>query len=127
MTFHKGWDGLKSVHHNIDCPEFLRRHKPVEYANVKTGEIKYPIELLDGAMSYMVLDANNGSGQYIKIQGSIHAYHNQIKGLEANNYNQFDQQNTVDVINHIHKTYGCLLYTSPSPRDATLSRMPSSA
>ena len=25
------------------------------------------------------------------------------------------------------KTYICLLYTSPSPRDATLSRMPSSA
>ena len=24
-------------------------------------------------------------------------------------------------------TYNCLLYTSPSPRDATLSRMPSSA
>ena len=24
-------------------------------------------------------------------------------------------------------TNGCLLYTSPSPRDATLSRMPSSA
>ena len=26
-----------------------------------------------------------------------------------------------------HVTKGCLLYTSPSPRDATLSRMPSSA
>ena len=26
-----------------------------------------------------------------------------------------------------HTTYSCLLYTSPSPRDATLSRMPSSA
>ena len=26
-----------------------------------------------------------------------------------------------------HSTGGCLLYTSPSPRDATLSRMPSSA
>ena len=25
------------------------------------------------------------------------------------------------------KDYNCLLYTSPSPRDATLSRMPSSA
>ena len=25
------------------------------------------------------------------------------------------------------KRYSCLLYTSPSPRDATLSRMPSSA
>ena len=26
-----------------------------------------------------------------------------------------------------HQCYPCLLYTSPSPRDATLSRMPSSA
>ena len=26
-----------------------------------------------------------------------------------------------------HNDYACLLYTSPSPRDATLSRMPSSA
>ena len=26
-----------------------------------------------------------------------------------------------------YKVYSCLLYTSPSPRDATLSRMPSSA
>ena len=25
------------------------------------------------------------------------------------------------------RSYACLLYTSPSPRDATLSRMPSSA
>ena len=28
---------------------------------------------------------------------------------------------------HNHPSYICLLYTSPSPRDATLSRMPSSA
>ena len=27
----------------------------------------------------------------------------------------------------VAKACGCLLYTSPSPRDATLSRMPSSA
>ena len=26
-----------------------------------------------------------------------------------------------------HQRYGCLLYTSPSPRDGLLSRMPSSA
>ena len=31
------------------------------------------------------------------------------------------------VSNHDHGINGCLLYTSPSPRDATLSRMPSSA
>ena len=31
-------------------------------------------------------------------------------------------------VDNIHEVmYNCLLYTSPSPRDATLSRMPSSA
>ena len=29
--------------------------------------------------------------------------------------------------NSVGPRYGCLLYTSPSPRDATLSRLPSSA
>ena len=32
-----------------------------------------------------------------------------------------------DITNVHGQFYGCLLYTSPSPRDATLSRMPSSA
>ena len=31
------------------------------------------------------------------------------------------------VCGNCNKGEGCLLYTSPSPRDATLSRMPSSA
>ena len=29
--------------------------------------------------------------------------------------------------NDVNRAVSCLLYTSPSPRDATLSRMPSSA
>ena len=32
-----------------------------------------------------------------------------------------------DVARHRLRALTCLLYTSPSPRDATLSRMPSSA
>ena len=42
---------------------------------------------------------------------------------------QFMSDNRVD-IKYVKKVTGsttCLLYTSPSPRDATLSRMPSSA
>ena len=35
------------------------------------------------------------------------------------------QQDASDIGIYLHKA--CLLYTSPSPRDATLSRMPSSA
>ena len=34
-----------------------------------------------------------------------------------------EESNASDLVVHT----GCLLYTSPSPRDATLSRMPSSA
>ena len=33
----------------------------------------------------------------------------------------------IDRVNNRAKVKDCLLYTSPSPRDATLSRMPSSA
>ena len=36
-------------------------------------------------------------------------------------------QLAVDVYESAEKLFVCLLYTSPSPRDATLSRMPSSA
>ena len=31
------------------------------------------------------------------------------------------------IIPDVYETYSCLLYTSPSPRDRTRSRMPSSA
>ena len=31
------------------------------------------------------------------------------------------------ILNRLNVSLSCLLYTSPSPRDATLSRMPSSA
>ena len=41
---------------------------------------------------------------------NLQAYQEYLKGLEE-----------------INRYYDCLLYTSPSPRDATLSRMPSSA
>ena len=33
----------------------------------------------------------------------------------------------IDQVDAVIEGYRCLLYTSPSPRDATLSRMPSSA
>ena len=35
--------------------------------------------------------------------------------------------NLMEICNAMHRNHDCLLYTSPSPRDATLSRMPSSA
>ena len=37
------------------------------------------------------------------------------------------EQNASFAISYLSQFISCLLYTSPSPRDATLSRMPSSA
>ena len=41
-------------------------------------------------------------------------------------FDDFDMEQLSDRLERSRR-YGCLLYTSPSPRDATLSRMPSSA
>ena len=40
---------------------------------------------------------------------------------------QEELDRTIPVIQKIRQTSPCLLYTSPSPRDRSLSRMPSSA
>ena len=38
-----------------------------------------------------------------------------------------DASEKAQLLTFLRQSQGCLLYTSPSPRDATLSRMPSSA
>ena len=49
----------------------------------------------------------------VKIGGNVHVMRDSNLGMGA--------------VVHQYQVIGCLLYTSPSPRDATLSRMPSSA
>ena len=72
----------------------------------------------------------NGRASYTVAIGPNIALDLQISpsrgAVLVNNYLVESQQRTqVSTINAIRN--GCLLYTSPSPRDATLSRMPSSA
>ena len=42
-------------------------------------------------------------------------------------FSPWGKKNKVKDLDLVKKYYGCLLYTSPSPRDRTRSRMPSSA
>ena len=49
-----------------------------------------------------------------------------MKNIFINNYRKKVKANTI-IDSTENLFYLCLLYTSPSPRDATLSRMPSSA
>ena len=50
-----------------------------------------------------------------------------ITGLKKEVIIQLAKEYGASKKTYIRPNYGCLLYTSPSPRDATLSRMPSSA
>ena len=50
-----------------------------------------------------------------------------INGADANEFLQNMISNDINKVNEDNSCFACLLYTSPSPRDATLSRMPSSA
>ena len=61
--------------------------------------------------------------QLYMVQGFILG--NYILGVKTLVTMLYNQMITRD--RYVRDTYNCLLYTSPSPRDATLSRMPSSA
>ena len=51
-----------------------------------------------------------------------------IADLSKNGMSEGDAEEFVSLIEYqLYQIDTCLLYTSPSPRDATLSRMPSSA
>ena len=58
----------------------------------------------------------------VKLAGPVLAENNTDK---ADVYEQLDLFG--DIFDRIRSEYVCLLYTSPSPRDRTRSRMPSSA
>ena len=59
-------------------------------------------------------DAVKNAVIYVEIKGKLHA----IRRMEVH-------ENAVPIIGQ--PGHSCLLYTSPSPRDGLLSRMPSSA
>ena len=59
-------------------------------------------------------------GTFIQVEGSIKETNAKFREGSLITLLNFD-------VEKIAKKDGCLLYTSPSPRDATLSRMPSSA
>ena len=85
------------------------------------------------ALEISVKQPNPTAGGY----KSVNVYFNMNTGGIYFNGNvelpgKFATANDAEILEEIRKQiavqmYTCLLYTSPSPRDATLSRMPSSA
>ena len=103
-------------------------------------EVTFDIDA-NGIINVSALDKATNKSQDIRIEASSGLTEEEIekmkKDAEANAEADSKAKEEADKLNSADqmifqtekqlKDFGCLLYTSPSPRDATLSRMPSSA
>ena len=99
---------------------YLEFEKPIEALDSKIVELK---SLNDSAPSEDMLDKISKveleiSDTYKKIYSNISPWQRTLVARHP------DRPKTKQYIEHL---IDCLLYTSPSPRDGLLSRMPSSA
>ena len=103
---------------------------------VITTEEQYPQHILvEFVQDKCDLLNNYSAGQMVKISINLRGrewvnpqgetkYFNSIQGWRIEN---LQQENSTENIPPVAPIEACLLYTSPSPRDRTRSRMPSSA
>ena len=108
--------------------------------NVHISQVNDAPSLLDGALGNIPEDTVEPSGEIISIifggrfsdvDGTFSAIAISADATDAINPQGVWQYSTNDGSGwyplDVRDASDCLLYTSPSPRDATLSRMPSSA
>ena len=90
-------------------------------------EVTFDIDA-NGIVNVSAKDKGTGKEQKIQIQASgglsDEEIEKMVKDAEANKEADKKKRESVDVRNQADT---CLLYTSPSPRDGRISRMPSSA
>ena len=62
-----------------------------------------------------------------RLRGSIKIEHSMCKNQSEKLWNLLNSEDYVNTLGSLSGNQACLLYTSPSPRDLSTSRMPSSA
>ena len=112
--------GFTMAYQNFKEPNLYKETLTFMMDESKTGDVSIPG--LDALGSLFGKDKNNGSlGKILELFESRRIVHNTL----------FDtvliQGKSDFIANHYLNQYTCLLYTSPSPRDLSTSRMPSSA
>ena len=125
-----------SVIRDLEAP--TNEQKAQLYAFYKDKYDGYvPIELSDALKGHLPDDvAEDLIAQSLRYQDGVYDF--EMKNVSTQVFNKYkDKILTTGALvpgTDLHdkaakflKAYTCLLYTSPSPRDATLSRMPSSA
>ena len=103
-------------------------HHIAEQMGVTTSVVAARIRRMEKAKAMKVVAVSDFSAYNFDVLLPIGV---DVKGRRADDVaadlSQLDEVASVQLASGKHDIEICLLYTSPSPRDATLSRMPSSA
>ena len=103
------------IHRIIPIP-FLLLFMLISCGNEETGFVEKRVIEHEGLERSFLIYVPTNIKENAPLVVAIHGYTSSAKTLMG-----------YSGINQVADKEGCLLYTSPSPRDATLSRMPSSA
>ena len=96
-----------------------------KYVTAETVSPGHPDKIADLISDYVLTKAlQNNSSSRVAVETFLTGTKNGGLVLVGGEISEIAAISTNDVIEIVKD---CLLYTSPSPRDATLSRMPSSA
>ena len=116
------WEWLVNFHPKMD-PEVVQKYKALQSENLVYVETDDAIPLLKAA-DIMVSDTSSIISEFLLQHKPVVTYKNQAPGPHLVNINESDKlEESIEYA----LTHPCLLYTSPSPRDLSTSRMPSSA
>ena len=94
---------------------------PVVIITITVGIVIFTVGFMKGTMNSVFLDTAVIISGHEKVV--TRAYKEESQMLP----NDLALLDVDQIIKNLNKEYPCLLYTSPSPRDGLLSRMPSSA
>ena len=112
-------DGLIADGHAVRAP-----HEDAETAGLDGVEIRDGADFADGLDLVVALGGDGSMLRAIELVGSGGT---PIMGVDHGQLGYLTEVEPAEAADAVARFLACLLYTSPSPRDATLSRMPSSA
>ena len=121
----------------VDTPE--KRTRDLEEKALGIDATNWLKDALDGAIAgdddlIIRTELDGGVGKYGRLLGWLYIGDAEVSLNEAMidegyawAYDGGTKQKNFEELREIRRAHGCLLYTSPSPRDVEESRMPSSA
>ena len=122
------WSNTTSVQ-PVDIQTILSSFKPRAVVLSEVADEYFTLKDIDHRPSHTALDAflnlagDRDVSQYTREDAKLFTRHLEMKGNKTATIRR--RINSLSAI--LNYAYACLLYTSPSPRDRTRSRMPSSA